>query len=229
MNSRRKKRSPHVGGPAVTTDLEKRWRFATACQPSSIATHDQLSACLGRDVKDGNDLVKNLAELLIHTKSAKIAEAIREIIRLGLAGPDWQAKAEEMGRRIAWPDSSELSLTIDLLATGASGRKIAREIAVRYGGRASIEAASKAAYRRVRTMGPPIETLLNIPLAERRQALKIARAKLGLNNEQAAGRSVFVLNEVLEAYASANKRQSPNAPLSAKHEIRTKGLNKSRS
>jgi hypothetical protein len=209
VKAKPQKHTRRVERTAQQVSLEKQWRTAQRCQPSEIATQAELEACFKLDlVERGNDVVKNLILMLLYTKSAKIAGAIQEIVRLGLAGPDWQARAARVGRHVSWMDLEKLAMAFRLFATEASVSEIANRIAAQFGGGLSFKAASKAEYRRLRRLDASVmDFLRELPLAERRRAIKIARAKVGLDSteEPTSKQAMAVLGELIEAYLNTKK------------------------
>src|SRR5213078_4460122 len=65
-------------------DQQDQWWRSRQIQPSETVTLDQLEQCLKPDLAQ-NDVIRTLQAMLLGTKSARIAEAIQEIARLGLA------------------------------------------------------------------------------------------------------------------------------------------------
>ena len=209
MKGRRQKR-PRVKRSEAQSVLEKQWRSAKSCQPSEIATQAELEPCFKLNiVEQSNDVVVNLVVMLLYTKSAPIARAIQEIIRLGLSGPDWKKRAESVGKHISWMDLEKLLMATTLLATRASGSEIADRIAAQFGGNLSFMAASKAQYRMLHGFGSPVlDFLLKLPVAERRKGIKIARAKLGFGDgeELTPKQALAVLDSLLGAYIKIEDR-----------------------
>ena len=72
-------------------DQLEQWGRSRRSQPAKTVTLDQLEQCLKPSLAQ-NDVMRVLRAMLLGTKSARIAEAIQEIARLGLAGPDWAAR-----------------------------------------------------------------------------------------------------------------------------------------
>ena len=202
MKGRRQKR-PRVKRSDAQAVLEKQWRTAKSCQPSEIATQAELEPCFKLNVvEQSNDVVVNLVVMLLYTKSAPIARAIQEIIRLGLSGSDWKERAQSVGKHVSWMDLEKLVMATTLLATRASGSEIDDRIAAQFGGSLSFSAASKAQYRMLRGFSPVLDFLLNLPVAERRKGIKFARAKLGFGAEEelTPKQALAVLDTLLGAY-----------------------------
>src|SRR5262245_28194762 len=82
-------------GPRRTTrlaeQLKEQWERSRRIQPSEPVTLGQIQQCLNTNLTQ-NDVIRALQAMLLGTKSARIAEAILEIARLGLAGSDWEAR-----------------------------------------------------------------------------------------------------------------------------------------
>jgi hypothetical protein len=208
MNARRQKRTGVKRSDAQNV-LEEQWRSAKTCQPSEMATLAELEACFKPCyyiAEQSNDVVASLIVMLLFTKSAPIARAIQEIIRLGLAGPDWRTRAARVGKHASWMNIEKTVMAVRLLATRASGREIADRIAAQFGGSLSFKAASKAQYRNLHGLGSHvIDFLLKLPLAERRRGIKIARAKLGFGDEEelTPEQTIAVLETLIGAYIEA--------------------------
>ena len=185
-------------------DQLEQWGRSRRIQPSEPVTLDQLEQCLKPSLAQ-NDVMKALQAMLLATKSARIAEAIQEIARLGLAGPDWVARLVQVAEHTSLGHINKLMMSVLLLASGSSQREIADQVAAQFGGGASFSAASKAVYRML-SSSELLSKLLGIPLAARRWHLRIARAKLGIVEGQnlTLAQAIEVLKTVVEAHRKAN-------------------------
>jgi hypothetical protein len=170
---------------------------------------EQLERCLKPNLGQ-NYVIQSLQALLLATKSAKFAEAIEEMARLDLAGPDWESRLRSAAERISLGQINKLDMAIVLLASGCSQREIGDRVASQFGGGNSLSASSKAV-RRMLANSELLRNskLLDIPLATRRKQLKIARAKLGISDNQtlSQAQAVEVLMIVIEANRNANERK----------------------
>ena len=78
-------------------------------RPSQVVTRDQLVGWFKPElIERSNEVVTGLVVMLFFTKSAKIAEAIKEIARLGLAGSDWKTRGLEIGEHIPFLELEKL-------------------------------------------------------------------------------------------------------------------------
>ena len=100
--------------------VREQWRCSRkSYQPSETVTLAQLEPWLKPNLAQ-NDVVGHLVKDVLCTKSARIAEAIQEIVRLGLAGPDWGNAASRGGTHVCWGKSISSAMAHLLLASGSS-------------------------------------------------------------------------------------------------------------
>jgi len=196
--------------PIERLALEEQWKHWRDVQPSGMVTPDQLMGLM-LDIENTNEIVRGLVLMLGCTKSAKIAEALQEIVRLGLAVPAWEARAVELCQHISLWDSDKITMALVQFAMGASQSEIADRVAARFGGNASFEAARRAIFRTL--AGRELEAvkfLLRLPLGARRKELRIVRAKLGIDAGQilTVEQALEVIDTLIQAHLKARKRET---------------------
>jgi hypothetical protein len=179
-------------------------------QPSERATLDQIALCLKPNLAQ-NDVICGLRVMLLATKSAKIAKAIEEITRLGLAGPDWEARLHHLEEHIPLAPIHMVGMAVLLRAKGCSQREIGDRVAAHFGvDSLSFSAASKAVRRALFGSKKIVSFMMpDTPLATFRKQLKLARAKLGFADHQKLmdTQEFEVLKTVIKANGEAKKRE----------------------
>ena len=102
-----------------SADQQEQWGRSRRIQPSETVTLDQLEQCLKPSLAQ-TDVMRVLRAMLLGTKSARIAEAIQEIARLGLAGPDWGARLRHVAEHTSLGHINKFVMSVSLLASGSS-------------------------------------------------------------------------------------------------------------
>ncbi len=207
---KRKKKSQKHTRSEHQDQLEAEWFRRKAEQPGGTVDDDDEDEAIERlRTRNSNDVAVGVYKMAQASESKILLAAFREIIRLGLDGPDWQSKLTslvDMQERCL--EGEQFDRAFILLAGGASEREAAEDITAYLGAKPYYQEGSfNAGAQHVRTRPQKLpcailRLFLRTPLGERRKGLKIARNMHEIEDGKVASleESFDVMRSFLMAY-----------------------------